>query len=51
MKINDLKAEDRAQLKKDGYKFITYNKEKEINGIFKTEADIKVEEPSGIKKI
>ena len=51
MKYYELKAEDRAELKKDGYIIATFNKNFDITGIFKGIESIEVDEVSGLLEI
>lgn len=51
MKYYELKAEDRAELKKDGYIIATFNKDFDITGIFKGIESIEVDEVSGLLEI
>lgn len=51
MKYYELKAEDRAELKKDGYTIATFNKNFDITGIFKGIEAVKVDEVSGLLEI
>lgn len=51
MKYYELKAEDRAELKKDGYTIATFNKNFDITGIFKGIETIEVNEVSGLLEI
>ena len=51
MKYYELKAEDRAELKKDGYTIATFNKNFDITGIFREIEAVKVDEISGLLEI
>ena len=51
MKYYELKAEDRTELKKDGYIIATFNKNFDITGIFKRIESIEVDEVSGLLEL
>ena len=51
MTQSELKADDRAELKKDGYTIATFNKDFDITGIFKGIEAIEVDEVSGLLEL